>query len=140
LASVQNQYQTARTLSSFKQLEKLHTRQAIKRIYRACTHSHSNNQRERTLECKSNVLECAVYLQLIHYNQSHNTISQSQSVSRKQSVAISLSQSTFSRASLARFDQPDPALLLQALLSPHALQTPLPRHANEPACNTGQQL
>jgi hypothetical protein len=138
LASVQNQYQTARTLSSFKQLAKLHTRQAIKRISHACTHSHSNNQRERTLF--DNVLECAVYLQLIHYNQSHNTISQSQSVNRKQSVTISLSQSIFSRASLARFDQPDPTLLLQAHLSPHALQTPLPRHANESACNTGQQM
>jgi hypothetical protein len=55
----------------------------------------------------------------------------SQSVCRNQPVAITLLQSTFSRASLAGVDQPDPAPLLQALLSPHALQALLsPRRAS----------
>ena len=58
-------------------------------------------------------------------------ITLAQSLGRNQSVAITLLQSTFSRASLAGVDQPDPAPLLQALLSPHALQALLsPRRAS----------
>ena len=81
----------ARTLSSFEQLEKLQIRRAIKRICHSCTHSHNNNHAAaRTLSL--NVFECAVYLQLILYNQSHNTLS-AQSVCRNQTVAINLLQS-----------------------------------------------